>query len=70
MVPTAIYIKSPGIITSQLLLIQAQYLEFRRRLDGLFRMEALIVLLNLLRVVSPCKYFLQFTTLLGIYLFL
>jgi hypothetical protein len=69
MVPTAIYFKSPGI-TSQLLLVQAQYLEFHRQLDGLFRMEVLIVLLNLLRAVSPCEGFLRFTAhLLGIYPF-
>ena len=48
-------------------LSQAQYLEFRRQLDGLFLMEVLIVLLNLLRAVSPCKDFLRFTTHLGIY---
>ena len=41
-----------------------------RRLDGLLRMEVLIVLLNLLRAVSPCKYSLQFRTHLNIYLFL
>ena len=63
MVPTAIYFKSSGMIISQLLLVQAQYLEFHRQLDGLFRTEALIVLLNLLQAVSPCKYFLRFTTI-------
>ena len=56
MVPTAIYFKSPGI-TSQLLLVQGQYLEFLRQLDGSLRMEVLIVLLNLLRAVFPCKDF-------------
>ena len=35
-------------------------LESHRRLDGLLRMEALIVLLNLLRAVSPCKDFIRF----------
>ena len=42
---------------------------FRRRLDGSLLMEVLIVLLNLLRAVFPCKDFLRFTTHLGIYLF-
>jgi hypothetical protein len=60
-VPTAIYFKSSGI-TSQLLLVQAQYLEFHRRLDGSLHMVVLIVLLNLLRAVSLCKDFLQITT--------
>ena len=66
MVPTAIYFKSPGI-ASQLLLVRAQHLRFHRRLDGLFRMEVLIVLLNLLRAVSPCKDVLRITILHGIY---
>ena len=56
MVPAAIYSKSPGM-TSHLSLFQAQYLEFHRQLDGSLRMEVLIVLLNLLRAVSPCKDF-------------
>ena len=68
MVPTAIYFKSPGI-TSLLLLVQVQYLKFHRRPDGSLRMEVLIVLLNLLRAVSPCKDFLRSTTHLDIYLF-
>ena len=54
MVPTAIYFKSPGT-TSQLLPVQAQYLEFHRQRDGSLRMEVLTVLLNLLRAVSPRK---------------
>ena len=68
MVPTAVYFKSPGT-TSQLLLVYVQYLEFHRQLDGSLHMEALIVLLNLLRAVSPCKDFLRFTTHFGIYFF-
>ena len=68
MVPTALYFKSPGI-TSQFLLGQTYYLEFNRQLDGLFRMEVSIVLLNLLQAVSPCKDLVRFTTHLGIYLF-
>ena len=68
MVPSDIYFKSPGI-TSRLLLVQAQYLEFHRRLDGSFLTEVLIALLNLLRAVSPCKYFLRFITNLSICLF-
>jgi hypothetical protein len=68
MVPTAIYIKSSSI-TSQLLLVQAQYLEFHRRLDGSLRMEVLTVLLNLLRAVSLCEDFLRLTTRLSIYYF-
>ena len=56
MVPTAIYFKSPGT-TSQLLLVRAQSLEFHRQLDGSLHMEASIVSLSLLRVVSPCKDF-------------
>ena len=62
MVPTAIYFKSPGI-TFQLLFVHAQCLEFHRQLDGSLHMEVLIVLLNLLRAVSHCKYFLLFTIL-------
>ena len=70
MVPTTIYSKSPGI-TSHLLLIQARYLEFHRQLDGLLRMEVLIVLLNLLRAVSPCKvFFFDLRLFLESYLFL
>ena len=65
MVPTALYFKSPGI-TSQFLLGQTYYLEFNRQLDGLFRMEVSIVLLNLLQAVSPCKDLVRFTTHLGI----
>ena len=60
MVPTAIYFKSPGKI--QLLLVQVQYLEFHRQLDGSLRMVVLIVLLNLLRAVFLCKAFLRLTT--------
>ena len=58
MVPTAIYLKSSGIIF-QLLLVQIQILKnkFYRRLDGSLRMEVLIVLPNLLRAVFPCKEF-------------
>ena len=71
MVPTTIHFKSSGILTSQFLLVQSQYLELHRQLDGSFRMEALIALLNLLQAVFPCKIFLWFTTHLGsIYLFL
>ena len=42
-------------VLNPILLVQAHYLGFNRQLDGLFRMEVLIVLLNLLRAVSPCK---------------
>ena len=68
MVPTAIYSKSPGT-TSQLLPVQAQHLEFHRQRDGSLRTEVLIVLLNLLRAVSPRKD-LRFTTHLGILFYL
>jgi hypothetical protein len=62
MVSTTIHFKSLGI-TSQLVLLRAQYLEFtNRRLDGSLRMEVLTVLPSLLRAVSPCKDFLRFTT--------
>ena len=71
MVPSAIYFKSSGIISSQFFSVQGQYLELHRQLDGSFRMEALIALLSLLQAVFPCKIFLSFTTHLGsIYLFL
>ena len=62
MVATAIYFKSPSMII-QLFLVQAQYLEFHRQLDGSFPMEVLIVLPNLLQAVSPCNDFLRFTIL-------
>ena len=71
MVATTIYFKSLGInSTSQLYLFKFTELEFNRQLDGLFRMEVLIALLNLLRAVSPCKDFLRFPTRLSIYLFI
>ena len=65
------FILNHPVLHPNCLLVQAQYLGFYRQLDGSFRMEVLIVLLNLLRVVSPCKDldFLRFTTRLGIYPF-
>ena len=64
----AIYFKSPGN-TFQWLLVQAQYLEFYRLLDGSSRMGVLIVLLNLWRAVSHCKNLFRFTVYFGTYFY-
>ena len=69
MVSTAINLTSSGI-TSQLLFVQqvSLNLKFHRQLDGSLRMEGLIVLPNLLRVVYPCKdFFLRFTILILVF---
>ena len=62
------YILNHPVLHPKRYLIQC--LEFHRLRDGSFRMEVLIVLLNLLRAVSPCKDFLRFTTHFGYLLFL
>jgi hypothetical protein len=49
--------------------LSIQYLEFYRQLDGSLRMEVLIVLLNLLRAVSPCKDFRSDLQLISVFTF-